>query len=342
MGKQCPAARADNSGHAIVNSYTGTQSVPEAQERMKIAIVGAGAMGSLFAGYLAKTTAEVWIYDIWKEHIEAINKDGLCITNGKKSDRVRLDATSDPKVPGIADLLIIFVKHADTRQAVQDARCMVGPSTAVLTLQNGIGNVEIIQGIIPDDQILFGFTTLPSELLGPGRINDSAGGKGATYFWPLTGEPNLRIKRIASVFNEAGIHTEISAEIELFIWKKLVVNCVWGTLSAVTRLKVGDLMNLAPLLIEGLITEIVHVAQTKGIALEKQTAWDFLQKVGEEGRDHVPSMLADILNSRKTEINALNGAVALEGERLGIATPFNSTMCGLIKAMEESYGKRLS
>ena len=328
----------------MVNSYTGTQSVSEAQERMKIAIVGAGAMGSLFAGYLAKTTAEVWIYDIWKEHIEAINKEGLCITNGKKSDRIRLNATSDPKVPGIADLLIIFVKYADTRQAVQDARCMVGPSTAVLTLQNGIGNVEIIQEIIPDDQILFGFTTLPSELFGPGRINDSAGGEGATYFWPLTGELNLRIKRIASVFNGAGIHTEISAEIELFIWKKLIVNCVWGALSAVTRLKVGDLMKMTSLspISQGLVTEIVQVANAKDILIELGEAWDFLMKVGEEGRRHVPSVLVDILNHRKTEIDALTGAVLREGERLGIPTPFNRTIYGLIRALEDSYDKRLA
>jgi 2-dehydropantoate 2-reductase len=310
---------------------------------MKIVVVGVGAMGSLFAGYLARVQEELWVYDVWKEHIDAIRRDGLLMIRNNAERRVNLRAVSDPSEPGVADFILIFVKYPHTRQAIRDARPMIGPHTGVLTLQNGIGNAEILQEEIPDEQILFGLTTLTSELLGPGHIEESFQGQGTTYFWPLTGEVDARAERICAAFNQAGIHTEISSDVELRIWKKLIVNACQNTLSAITRLKVGDRFDQEETrpIFEGVISEIVQVARKKGIPLDEEEARRYNKQVGEEAREHVPSMLVDVKNKRRTEIDCLNGTVIREGERLGVSTPFNRTIYGLIRVIENTYNKRI-
>ena len=306
---------------------------------MKIAVIGAGAMGSLFAGYLARANLEVRAYDIWKDHIDVIQRDGLLMTCQKSSRRVKVKATTDPSKPGKVDLALVFVKYNHSREAIQNAFPMINSETLVLTLQNGIGNVEILQEVISDEQILFGLTTLTSELLGPGHIEESFQGKGETYFWPLSGKVDERTSKVCSLFNKAGIHTEISADVHLRIWKKLVINCCYNTLSAITRLKVGDLIDQTDAwpILNGVSSEIVQIALKKGIQMEESVAQSFLKQVGEEARMHVPSMLVDINHNRKTEIECLNGAVIREGTKLGIATPYNQFLYNLIRIIENTY-----
>ena len=308
---------------------------------MKIAVIGAGAMGSLFAGYLAKNNQDVWAYDIWQEHIDAIKTGGLRMTRHEEVQHVSLKATSDPSEPGQVDLLIIFVKYGHTRQALRNSLPMIGPDTLILTLQNGIGNVEIIRETIPEDRILFGLTTLTSELLSPGHIEESFQGKGETYFWPLCGKINDAAEQAGVLLNQAGIHTEISDDVESRIWKKLIINTCYNTLSAITRLKVGDLVDRDetwPILSE-VVSEIVKIAQKKGIQLGETEALEFLKQVGEEARFHVPSMLVDVNHKRKTEIECLNGAVIREGKKFGIATQANEILYHLIRIMEDTYDK---
>jgi len=310
---------------------------------MKIVVVGTGAMGSLLAGYLAKLQKDVWAYDVWKEHIEAIKRDGILMTRNKVDHRVRLRATTDPTEPGVADLILIFVKHIHTRQAVKNALPMIGPHTAVLTLQNGIGNVEILQELIPSEQILLGLTTLTSELLGPGHIEESYQGQGETHLWPLSGRVDMRTKKICSIFCQAGIHTEISPDLQLRIWKKLIINACHNSLSAITSLKSGDLIDELEVkqIFERVVAEIVQIALKKGIPLEKNEALRFLEQVAGEARGHVPSMLVDVRNKRKTEIECLNGAVIREGEKLGIPTPYNRVLYSIVRIIENTYAKRL-
>jgi 2-dehydropantoate 2-reductase len=306
---------------------------------LKIVIIGAGAMGSLFAGYLAANGLDVWAFDIWKEHVAAIQKNGLQMTRTSGSRRVRLHATSDPAEPGQADLAVVFVKHGTTREAVRNALPMIGPRTLILTLQNGIGNVEILQEIVPDEQICFGLTTLTSELLGPGRIEESFQGRGETFFWPLTGNVDSRVSEVGRLFNAAGIHTEISSDVQLRIWKKLVVNACYNTLAAILRLKVGDIIDRPDIwpLMNGIVGEITLVARQKGIPLAQKEALGFLKQVGEEARPHVPSMLVDVSRKHKTEIECLNGAIIREARHLGIPAPFNQAVYAIVRVIEETY-----
>ena len=310
---------------------------------MRIAVIGAGAMGSLFAGYLAKNGFDVWAFDVWKEHIDAIRNHGLRMVRQQKIEPVRLKATCNPAEPGQVDLILLFVKYVHTRQAIENALPMIGSSTLVLTLQNGIGSVEILQEFVPDDRIIFGLTTLTSELVGPGVIEESFRGEGETYFQPLSGIVDGAVRQVAAVFNRAGIHCEISDDVELRIWKKLIINACYNTLSAITHLKVGDLIDqegTLPLL-KCLVAEIVKIARKKDLKLDEGEAMEFLAKVGEEARLHVPSMLVDVNHKRKTEIECLNGAVIREGKKLGIATPANEVIYRLMRIIECTYDKTL-
>jgi 2-dehydropantoate 2-reductase len=311
---------------------------------LKIAVVGAGAMGSLFAGHLAEVEEDVWVYDVWEEHIQAIQEKGLKMIGPKGEKRIPLKATTNPSEPGIVDCVFLFVKYPYTRRAVQDAEAMIGPQTSVLSLQNGIGGVDIIGESIRQDQILFGLTTLTSELTGPGCIEESFKGEGETYFWPLNGEVSERVEHISAVFNKAGIHTKITPDVELRIWQKLIVNACQNSLTAITRLKVGDLtdQDASEDIFNGTIAEIVQVANRKGIPLDLEESLEFNRKISEQARDHYPSMLIDVKNKRKTEIDCLNGAVIREGQRLGVETPFNRVIYNIIRIVENSYEKQIS
>jgi len=307
---------------------------------MKWAVVGAGAMGSLFVSHLARAGAEVWACDPWKEHVAAIREAGLRVSREGADEVLHPRATTDPSDAGIADVVMVFVKYNQTRDALRTAKPLVGPQTILLTLQNGLGNVELIREAFPANRVLFGFTTLTSELLGPGHIEASYAGRGETYFWPADGQRDAAAERVCEALEAAGIHSSLAPQIELMIWKKLIVNCCLNTVCAITGLPVGALCDRPeswPLL-EGLADEIVAVAARKKIPLDRTEAHAFLRSVAEEARSHYPSMLVDVKHRRQTEIECLNGAVLREAQRLGIEAPLNRAMHSLIRVLESSYG----
>jgi 2-dehydropantoate 2-reductase len=308
----------------------------------KVVFVGAGAMGSLFAARLAASPGEVWVYDVWPAHIEAIRERGLRVSHRGGERPVSLRATGDPAEPGIADILFLFVKYSQTEQAMRDARPLLSEGTVIVTLQNGLGNVETIRRVVPGNKILFGFTTLTSELLGPGRIDDSFAGRGETYLWPEDATPDASSDRVIALLNGAGVHTVLAPDIELRIWKKLVVNCCLNPLCAIADLTVGDLVAQPDIwpVFDGVIAEIVSVAERKGIGLDRRSARGFLEHVASESGAHLPSMVMDVRARRATEIDCLNGAIVREAERHGIDAPCNRTLRGVIKVLEQTYAKR--
>lgn len=307
---------------------------------MRFVILGAGAMGSLFAAHLAKTGAQTWVVDRWQEHIEAIRSGGLTVKHESGESVVRLNATTDASQPGPGDVVMVFVKYNQTREALSAARALVGPRTVLLTLQNGLGNVETIRALFPANRIFYGLTTLTSEMLGPARIEASYAGRGETYLWAHDGKRDAGLEAVCSLLASGGINAALAPDIELRIWKKLIVNCSLNPLCAITRLPVGRLAERADAwpVLEGVVREIVAAAGRKGIALHEAEALAFLRAVAHEARNHFPSMLIDVQGRRATEIDCLNGAVLRECERLGIDAPFNRTLYSLIRVIESSYG----
>lgn len=311
---------------------------------MKVAVVGAGAMGSLFGGRLAEAGQEVWLIDVWKAHVEAIRAGGLGFSERGVTRRVAVKATTEPPDAGPVDLVIVFCKHNDTAEAIRQATPLIAPETLVLTLQNGIGNVDIIKAVVPAERVVMGLTTLAAILRGPGHVEASFLGRGETYIWPVSGRVTPPVERVASAMNAARLYTEISPDVEFRIWRKLVINAGVTALTAVVPLTIGDIAAHpnAREILEATTREIVAVAQKKGIPLTYEEGIEYLWRVSAEAKTHIGSMTVDVTRGRKTEIEAINGAVVREGERLGVPTPANRFIYDLIRIIEDTYDRRIT
>jgi len=302
---------------------------------MKIVIMGTGAMGSLFGGLLA-LSEEVWLVDIRQEQIDAIRSAGLTIEEKGKMQTIRVNATSDVASIGKADLVIFFVKAYHTEKAASDALVLQKKDTVFLTLQNGLGNEEAICKQVVRKNVMLGTTNHGATLLGPGHIRHA--GWGRTYVGELDGKMTDRVAQIAQVFNKAGIETEVSSNIHQVVWNKLFINAGLNAVAALTGLKNGQLLDYPETLrlMDRLVSEAVEVARKKGIPIEGNPL-EKVKAVVEATRENRCSMGQDIDNRRRTEIDAINGAVVREAERLGIFVPYNQMITDLIKVIEQRF-----
>jgi 2-dehydropantoate 2-reductase len=303
---------------------------------MRTVIMGAGAMGSLYGGLLASSGEEVWLVDIWKEHIDAIRSKGLTIEEKGQEQVIPIHATTEVASAGKADLVLLFIKTYHTEKAVSDALILEKENTLFLTLQNGVGNEEVVCRQVDPKKVLLGVTNQGATLLGPGRIRHAGWGK--TYLGELVGKRTDRVTEIARRFQMAGIETEISLNIKRLVWEKLLINIGINALAAVTGLKNGQLLDHPETLVlmEGLVSEAVEVARRKGISIEGDPL-EKVKAVAEATRANRCSMGQDLDNRRRTEIDVMNGAVVREAEHLGMAVPYNRMMTSLVKVIEKTY-----
>jgi 2-dehydropantoate 2-reductase len=304
---------------------------------MKTVIMGAGAMGSLFGGLLDQSGEDVWLVDIWKDHIHTIRSKGLSIEDRGKTETIRVNATTDAASLGKADLVLIFVKSYHTEKAVSDALVLQKEDTVFLTLQNGLGNEEVICRHVGQSKVMLGVTNHGATLLGPGQIRHAGWGK--TSIGELDGKITDRLNQIVKMFHKAGFETEISPYIHHLVWEKLLINIGINALTALTGFKNGQLLDFPETLrlMESLVSEAVEVAQRKGIQMEGNPI-EKVKTVAEATRENRSSMGQDFDQKRRTEIDAINGAVVREADRLGISVPFNRAITDLVKAIEKSFG----
>ncbi len=309
---------------------------------MRVDVVGSGAMGSLFGGLLAEAGNDVCLIDVWQEHVEAINSRGLWI-EGLSGDRcIKVEATIEPdELAGTSDLLIFFVKSYHTESAARNVSLLVGENTTVLTLQNGLGNVEILSNILGEEKIVAGTTSYGANILGPGRVCHA--GIGPTIIGELNGKITKRIDELARVLTEAGVKTDTSANVMGLIWSKLMINVGINALGTLLNVRNGELLkgkhSLA--LQRELVAEATEVAAKKGIELMYEDMSHEVAAICEKTSGNINSMLQDVRNKRKTEIDFINGAIVREGERLNVPTPVNRVVSSLIKAIEESYDRQI-
>ena len=307
---------------------------------MRIAVVGAGAMGSLFGGLLAEAGEDVILVDIWEEHVKAINERGLHI-RGVSGDRIiRVRATTKHAEVGPVDLVLFQVKSYATEKAIRDALPMIADHTVVLTLQNGLGNVEKIAEVIGRERVLAGTTAHGATVLGPGEIYHA--GKGPTVIGEIDGRITERVKRIAEVFNRAGIETEVTDNVLGAIWTKMLANVAINALTAITGLYNGELLELeeTKTVMLKAVEEAVAVARAKGIKLLVEDPFEFVIKVAKATATNKSSMLQDVERGRRTEIDAINGMIVRYGRELGIPTPVNETLVAAVKGIEYRMRKR--
>lgn len=302
---------------------------------MKIAIIGAGAMGSLFGGRLALAGEEVWLLDVWEEHVRTIREQGLTIVTAAKEIPTRPNATTKIDEIGQADLVIIFVKSTVTKAAAQTAKRLLGPASVVLTLQNGYGNAETIASVVGADRVIAGTTAQGATLLGPGRIMH--GGSGETHIGELGGGRSERLETIATTFTRAGIPTVGDDNVTALIWGKLIINVGINALTGITGLKNGQLTDYDETkeVLSMAVEEAVAVANAAGVTLPYADPVDKVLAIAVATAENRSSMLQDLSGGRTTEIDAINGAVVREGFRRGIPTPVNRTLTMLVKTLEK-------
>jgi 2-dehydropantoate 2-reductase len=294
---------------------------------------------------LSKAGADVWLVDQWESHIQTINQKGLVLNDKGSEEIIRLNATTNVADVGIADVVLFFVKSYDTAIAARAARPMVGPDTYVMTLQNGIGNVETMMAEFETDRVIYGTTLLGGHVSEPGRVEVDVPRSERTMVHVGEWENRLSpmLQRVADLFEQAGIRTEVSDNPGKVVWTKLTLICIAGTLNAITRLRVGDLMaqDEGRELFHLIAAENTMVANQKGIDLDFDEVKAFVEAATAGAKAHITSTLKDVLSHRKTEIGSANQAVAAEAERLGLSAPVNKTVGLLMRIIENTYDRQV-
>ena len=300
---------------------------------MRIAVVGAGAMGSVFGGLLTAGGCDVWLVDSWQAHVDALSRDGLRIEVGGSQRFVPVKATTDPAQVGPVDLVLVQVKSTDTAPATRAARPLIGDETIFLTLQNGLGNREVIAAIAGEERALAGVTYDSAVMVGPGHVRHTNISR--TYVGELDGRTSPRVERIAATFSAAGIPTSVSDSLLDLQWGKLLVNAAANAAGAITGCTAGELVRHASSrdLTRLVAEETAAVARAVGAHPPDDPATKVHQALAAAG-DSKPSMLQDVERGRWTEIDSINGAVVREGERVGVSTPYNRALTLLVRAIE--------
>jgi 2-dehydropantoate 2-reductase len=307
---------------------------------MKVAIIGAGAMGSLFGALLAEGGHEVWLCDIWQDHIKALKQSGLKIEWEGKTRNVRLNATGDPRQIGESELVLIFVKSTQTRSAAESAALLAGQNGWVMTLQNGMGNAETIAKHIPSNRILAGTTAHGATMLEAGSIRHAGAGPTTVGMW-AGGEKEFQTARqIADQFTQAGIESAAVEAVRPVIWDKLLVNVGINAITALTGIKNGQILDLelTRKLSRAAVEEAASVAQAQRIEIRHDPAAHVFQVAAATAANR-SSMGQDVDHRRPTEIKAINGFVAREADRMGLAAPVNRALTALVETMEYNYCK---
>ena len=307
---------------------------------MKITIIGPGAMGCLFGGFLAKNPGnEVWLLDKDPARASFIRDNGIKIEGISGPSSVRINATHRTDEIVTCDLIILCVKSYDTDEAIKGARGLVGKDTLILTLQNGIGNIERIGKIVGMEKVAGGVTSQGATLLGVGSIRHA--GRGDTIIGRVVGGrvKDLQLEAVFHVLNDAGLETKVSPNVQGLIWSKLIVNVGINALTAITRLHNGKLIKFSGTreILRIAVLEAVEVAKKNGISLIYEDPVQKVESVCEATATNISSMLQDVLKAKKTEIDFINGAIVDEGRKHGISTPVNEVLTALVRTIEMSY-----
>lgn len=305
---------------------------------MKIAVVGAGAMGSLFGAMLAEAGNEVWLYDVWAEHVQTINKNGLTIEREGQTRTLSIKATTDPKQIGQAQLVIIFVKSTHTASAAETARKLAGSDGAVMTLQNGMGNADILSEFIDPERVLAGTTSHGATMLGPGSIRHAGIGATTIGAWAETEQGRERARKLSDFFTKTGIETEAVDDVRSVLWNKLLINIGINAITALTAIKNGQILDLeiTRKLSRNAVEEAMKIAGEMNIKV-REDAVDHVYAVAEATAVNRSSMGQDVDNKRQTEIRTINGFIVREAKRLGLKAPVNETLTALVETLEHHY-----
>ncbi|HMD31984.1 MAG TPA: 2-dehydropantoate 2-reductase [Candidatus Acidoferrales bacterium] len=302
----------------------------------RISIIGCGAVGSIFAAHLARLPdVEVWAFDVNAEHIRAIQTSGLRLS-GAADFTVQLQATADPNQIPRCDFGIVATKSVHTRAAMAVAAHAFDDRSAVCSVQNGVGNEEIIAEYVR--YVIRGTTFPAGHVAAPGHVVYDIAGK--TWIGPFepSGTPMIKVSALADMLNHAGLSAVALPDARGAQWSKLVFNAATNPVGAVTGLHHGAATRFEPTgaLFEALVDEGMAVAKALGITLHDDPKQMIRYAANAPGK-HKASMLQDVEARRPTEVDFMNGAIVRMGEQAGVPTPLNRAIWALVKGLEHSW-----
>ena len=302
---------------------------------MKVVIIGPGAIGCLFAGLLTETNHNVWLLDKRKERSALIARNGIRIESANRTQTIPVKISTDPLVIDKADLIIICVKSYDTSSAIQNLPPLLHKKTLVLSMQNGLGNIQQTADMVPGEEIVAGVTTYGSTLLGVGYIRHA--GTGLTTIGPLNKNCYKASVRLAQELSMAGIETVAVKDISSILWSKLLIISAIGPVSALSGLRNGEIpanKKWGPVL-RKLALEVAALARAKEIHLQYKDPVKAVLEVCNRTADNVSSMLQDIKRGHQTEIDAINGAIVREAKKVGVPVPLNIEVVEAVRKQEK-------
>jgi 2-dehydropantoate 2-reductase len=308
---------------------------------VKIAIVGCGAMGCVYAGLLASAGHEVWAVDAWRDHVDAIRTNGLRL-EGISGDRtVRIQATTNAADVGTSDLVIIATKIMHVEPAATAARLLIGPETVVLSIQNGLGGPDISARILGRERVLVGVVGgFGASMKGPGHAHHN--GMELVRLGEFAGPVTPRLEAIAEVWRSGGFKVKCFDDIDQLVWEKLICNTTYSGPCSIMDRTIGEVMNDpdAWAVAATCAKEAFAVGKAKGVKLDIADAESYVRDFGSKIPDARPSVLLDHRAGRISEIDAINGAIVRVGLELGVPTPANTTITALVRAKERRMGMR--
>ena len=305
---------------------------------MKIAIVGTGAMGSVYAGLLGDAGNEVWAIDTWQAHIDAIRAKGLRV-EGASGDRiVKVNATSDTASVGAVDLVIIATKAMHVEAAAESAKALIGPGTTVLTIQNGLGSAEKVARALGEDKVTIGVVGgFGASIKAPGHAHHN--GWELVRLGELNGPVTPRLERVAKIWRDAGFKVRTYDNIDQLVWEKLICNVCYSGPCAVLECTIGEVIDdeSAWAVASRCALEAFDVARARGIPLEIEDAVQYVREFGLKIPRARPSVLLDHMARRVSEIGVINGAIPLAARAVGLEAPYNEVITALVKAKEARF-----
>ncbi len=303
-----------------------------------ITVVGAGVMGCIYGGPLSEKY-NVTLVDVYKPHIDAINKDGLELSDPDGTLHIYKNtvATDDTTLCSAADLVILLCKGYQTADALAKNKTLIGPNTIVLSLQNGYGNADEIVKFVPEEQIVLGTSSHGGIMNGPGKVFHA--GTGLTQLGCLT-KDQTSAERVKEAFENAGIEEIVLVpNVKRLVWHKLFVNCAINPVAGLiddTNSTVSE-NHFSKKAAHAIVSEAVRIANATGMDFDFEEEFEYVMTVSRETAQVRCSMLADVTNKRKTEVDRMNGAIVNEAKKVGLEAPINELMTNLIHAKELLY-----
>jgi 2-dehydropantoate 2-reductase len=305
---------------------------------MRIAVVGAGAMGSIFGSRLAGGGHDVVLVDVARPIVDRINEAGVTVVRGDESTNTRVPATTDPSEVGLVDVVVFCVKCYHTASATELARPLVGRDTVVASLQNGWGNGDVLAAAFPPEQVVVGVTYNSGLLVEPGKVVHPA--DQPTLVGSFADGGDDRPTRLAEALRGGGLETTVVSPVRPEIWKKLILNAATLPTAALTGMNAGALTAHEPMheLISETAREATAVARTLGYDIDLEERVEYIHALLEKAGQARGSMLQDFEAGRRTEIDVINGAVVAAADEHDVPVPLNRSFVALVKGWETVRG----